>query len=264
MNDLEKWKHKNPLWYLILKYPEKLWDWRTISENPNITWDIIQENQTKPWNWDWISCNPNITWDIIQENPTKPWDWGLISRNPNITWDIIQSNPTKPWNWDWISRNPNITWDIIQANPTKPWNWRCISMNPNITGISMNPNITGTWDNIKAYNDMGWDEITWNLTISQEFPDEWINNDPVVTKLRKLRKLRKWYAISENPNITLKFIEANSDKIRFRNLSKNKFTFVRKKNQQKQFKLVLFTLQNFLPQQLQRTIVMDYFYQEIK
>jgi len=30
------------------------------------------------------------------------------------------------------------------------------------------------------------------------------------------------------------------------------------------FKLVLFTLQNFLPQHLQRTIVMDYFYQEIK
>ena len=123
MDDLEKWKHKNPLWYLILKYPKR------------------------NWNWQIISYNPNITWDIIQANPEKSWDWQRISKNPNIT---------------------------------------------------------------------------------------------------------------------VKLIEANLNKINFASLSKNKFTFMRKQNQQKQFKLVLFTLQNFLPQQLQRTIVMDYFYQEIK
>jgi len=43
-------------------------------------------------------------------------------------------------------------------------------------------------------------------------------------------------------------------------LSNNKFTFIRKKYQQKQCKLVLFTLRNFLPQQLQKTIAMEYLY----
>ena len=71
LQDLEKWKHKNPLWYLILKY------------------------HGKPWDWYWISCNPNITWNIIQANPTKPWNWYGISRNPNITLEFIEANLDK-------------------------------------------------------------------------------------------------------------------------------------------------------------------------
>lgn len=39
---------------LIIKFPNKHWDWRYISRNPNIT---------------------------IEENPDKPWDWKNISRN---------------------------------------------------------------------------------------------------------------------------------------------------------------------------------------
>ena len=123
LQDLEKWKHKNPLWYLVLKYPEK------------------------PWNWHGISWNPTITMDIISANPLKPWDWD---------------------------------------------------------------------------------------------------------------------AVSQNQNITLEFIEANLDKINFTNLSENKFTFIRKKYQQKQCKLVLFTLRNFLPQHVQNKIAMEYLYQKIK
>jgi len=67
--------------------------------------DIIRENPDKPWNWRWISENPNITWDIIRQNPDKPWDWYYLSMNPNITMDIIRENPDKPWNWEVISSN---------------------------------------------------------------------------------------------------------------------------------------------------------------
>jgi len=114
LQELEKWKHKNRLWYLILKYPKE-WDWDLISKSPTITCDIIQANPEKPWNWYAISRNPNITWDFIQANPEKPWDWNEISRHPNITWDIILSNLEKPWVWAYILLNPNITVELIEA-----------------------------------------------------------------------------------------------------------------------------------------------------
>ena len=91
---------------------------------------FILDNPDKPWNWKRISRNPNITWEIITDNPDKPWDWSNISQNPNINMEIIRTNPEKPWDWYLISRNPNITMEIILENPNKPWNWRAISCNP--------------------------------------------------------------------------------------------------------------------------------------
>ena len=100
----------------------------------NKEWSIcyfkfIEDNHGKPWDWRPISNNPNITWEIIRDNLDKPWDWYWISGNPNITMDIIRNNPDKPWDWCFISSNPNITMDMIRDNPDKPWNWNCISEN---------------------------------------------------------------------------------------------------------------------------------------
>ena len=44
-------------------------------------WNFIQENPDKPWDWRAISMNPNITMDIIRENLDRPWDWYWISHN---------------------------------------------------------------------------------------------------------------------------------------------------------------------------------------
>ena len=46
---------RNYLWELIEKYPNKPWDWRLISENPNITIEIIEKYPNKPWKWYRIS-----------------------------------------------------------------------------------------------------------------------------------------------------------------------------------------------------------------
>ena len=67
--------------------------------------DFIKENPDKEWNWRFISCNPNITWEIIEDNPNKDWNWDFISMNPNITINDIQNYPNKPWKWYAISRN---------------------------------------------------------------------------------------------------------------------------------------------------------------
>ena len=59
---------QNHLWLLIKKFPEKNWDWRDISRNPNITMEIITDNPDKPWDWYYVSENPNITMEIITGN----------------------------------------------------------------------------------------------------------------------------------------------------------------------------------------------------
>ena len=76
-----EFKDINHLEKLILKYPDKPWDWYGISSNPNITFDTILKYPDKSWNWNGISRNPNITFDIILKYPNRPWDWDELSWN---------------------------------------------------------------------------------------------------------------------------------------------------------------------------------------
>ena len=41
--------------------------------------EIIEKYPNKPWNWKGISCNPNITMEFIEKYPNKPWRWGLMA-----------------------------------------------------------------------------------------------------------------------------------------------------------------------------------------
>ena len=45
---------------LLQLYPDKPWNWKELSRNPNITWEIVKANLNLPWNWGWLSFNPNI------------------------------------------------------------------------------------------------------------------------------------------------------------------------------------------------------------
>jgi hypothetical protein len=53
--------------------------------------NFIKNNPDKPWNWRLLSRNPNITFDIVLKNPDKPWDWRWLSQNPNIKLSILYS-----------------------------------------------------------------------------------------------------------------------------------------------------------------------------
>ena len=37
--------------------------------------NLFEGNLDKPWDWRLISDNPNITWEIIQNNPNIDWHW---------------------------------------------------------------------------------------------------------------------------------------------------------------------------------------------
>ena len=65
----------NTLEQLLNRFPDKPWNWKGISRNPNVTMDMIERHPDKPWHWDYVSLNPNLTMEMIERHPDKPWDW---------------------------------------------------------------------------------------------------------------------------------------------------------------------------------------------
>ena len=49
----------------------------------------------KLWNWKWLSLNPNITMNDILAYPDKPWDWGWLSQNEFSSHPILQLRAIK-------------------------------------------------------------------------------------------------------------------------------------------------------------------------
>ena len=166
---------------LILKYPNKDWNWEGISKNPNISIEFIETYTDKPWCWKYgVSDNPNLTMDFIEKFIDKQWDWVEISENLNITMEFIEAYPDKDWDWYSISRNPNITMDIIEKNPDKPWEWAGISINPNLTIKFVEKHKPWDWFSI-SLNDFGY-----------------FNNNPIdYYKKRKNETIKKTKIIKE-------------------------------------------------------------------
>ena len=45
-------------WNFLMKYENKInWNWKCISQNPNITMEMIEKYIDKPWSWVGISQN---------------------------------------------------------------------------------------------------------------------------------------------------------------------------------------------------------------
>ena len=98
------------LYIVLLKLYRKALDGKGMDE---LSWfDYIKLSPQKKWDYRGLSGNPNITWDIVLANPDKAWNYDALSRNPNITWDIVLANPDKAWNYAALSENLSITWDI--------------------------------------------------------------------------------------------------------------------------------------------------------
>ena len=81
-NDLnEKWSE---CWFqLILDHPDKPWDWKCISENPNITCKIVHAYPDKPWNQRSLLVSLYRPPGLIQIN-TKIW--GTHPCSSRSTW----------------------------------------------------------------------------------------------------------------------------------------------------------------------------------
>ncbi len=44
----------------------------------------ILDHPEKDWDYKFLSCNPNVTWEMIQANPQMHWDFQGVSKNSNV------------------------------------------------------------------------------------------------------------------------------------------------------------------------------------
>ena len=123
---------------IIKKYPNKDWDWYTISSSQYITMNDIDNNINLPWVWFSISMNQNLTIEFIKKYINSQLNWNWMSRNPGITIKDIENNLELPWEYGSISLNPNLTVNFIEKNIDKSWNWNFICDNYFITDIRIN------------------------------------------------------------------------------------------------------------------------------
>ena len=58
--------YTNDLLELLILFPNKEWNYKLLSINPNITWEFVKNNPDKPWDYYWLSANKSITWEIVK------------------------------------------------------------------------------------------------------------------------------------------------------------------------------------------------------
>lgn len=206
----------NPLETLILNYPNKPWNWNSLSENPNITAKIIETFPNKPWNWDILSESPFLTIKVVVKLKEKPWNWKKLSSNCCFKMKDIEQNISLKWNWNELSKNPNLTIEFLKIHKEFPLNWCEVSKNPAITVriiaennyipwimmIFTNQNPNCNLKEIAKYPDLNWD---WNLISNK--------NDFDFSVLDKIsHKPLNWNLLTLKKNLTLDIIERYIDK----------------------------------------------------
>ena len=101
----------------INEYPNKKWDWNSVSRNPGITVQDVINHPEYPWEWIYgVSYNPNLTISMILLYPDKEWDWYGISRNPGITVQDVINHPEYPWYWNEVFGNKAATDNSLYVN----------------------------------------------------------------------------------------------------------------------------------------------------
>jgi hypothetical protein len=98
----------NVTWEFVERCLYKPHDWYWLSRKT--TWKIIQTYPDKPWDWGSLSANRNITWKIVKANSAKLWNWDALLQNPNFTWKtihkIMTSDHIKILNQNWTGDSP--------------------------------------------------------------------------------------------------------------------------------------------------------------
>ena len=192
----------------VLRNLDKPLDFKYISCHKNITWEHVKQYPNIPWNYRYLSQNPNITLDIALENPEardssgKTWRWKLFLKNDftlntldliynktgsnevylmlHSQWDFItfllnmklsqyqlenndllriERKMNKLSIWEVISENKTLTPELIRYFRDKPFNWKFISLNVNITLDLVSELIDKPWN---------WSAMSVNKTLTPE------------------------------------------------------------------------------------------------
>ena len=153
--EIKKFKRHVRIFYEYVKENLHLnWNWKLLSENPNIPWDFVKQNLHLPWDYFRFSKNKNLNMDFFENYFSgKLWSINLLSKNKNLNLDFVINHPEIKWNYEdinkniiftsklyhkfnWdiskLSDNPSVPWNFILNNINLPWKWRHIRYNPNV------------------------------------------------------------------------------------------------------------------------------------
>ena len=121
---------RNPLVYLVKKYPGWEWDMEELSRNPSITPEFIDAHSDWKWDIRGLSHNTSITPEFVEAHPDWEWSMNGLSQNPSITPEFIEAH--LDWEWDMIGLSQN-TFDsryiknkikaIEEAAARRIWYW---------------------------------------------------------------------------------------------------------------------------------------------
>lgn len=210
-NIINEYKHINPLWSLMKRYPNKKWHFYYLSTNRFLTLEIYRQSELfrkERSCWYYLSRNPNIVSDEIVrkilnneevDDIYEHIDWYGVSFNPSITWDTIMmmlSSDISKNKIDMrgISRNPHIlegkTIDYIsQYIEIQLW------------GLVNNPNIT--WEIIENYLDRNYYD---NIEIIPLIKHPLLTWDRFMTYFFDRFEDYQYYELALNPNITFDIV----------------------------------------------------------
>lgn len=221
----------------IDEYPDEQWDWYYISFNKKITLDILKKYSHKypsthnlilndsfdiDWvekfsDWDWsfkyMSSLKNVSLDWLMSFPNSSWDYQKILLKSHLNKDLISFiiSRGESKSWFFISRNKSFDINWVSSSNYKLCDW--------YNGISNQPTLTIEW--IQKYP-----EAPWNINKIIENKNIVIEDFPILMKLFNL----EISDFSLNPNLTLKYIDENREKLDFKKLSFNLFNGIYHRN----------------------------------
>jgi len=216
---------KNKLFRIewVLKYPKQrwIWYWFYTSNYFEIEWLRLYDTNLNSYKHIWhdLSTHQNMKLNWILQYPNEKWDWDkieqkspiineLITRFPNgisIKQVNLTKNKIRKWNWKQISKNPHVNFQFIVGK--KGISHESLAVNMKIINMKI----------INVYFQKHWHGkyLCRNKNMSLALLDKLIGD--------KRYTVWDWKAISNRPDLTVKFIENHKTHMNFHTLSKNSF-----------------------------------------
>ena len=173
----------NILEKLLIIFPDKEWNYYHLASNLNINMKIIERYHSyKNWNWTKLNSKVYLTKEFVEKYQNQ-LDWYHLAKNPVLTQDLIIK---------YLPKIKQITkYKKFRINQS-------ISLNPNI----FSKNFEETKNFILKYQDeLLWYNMFINSGFTLEYLDYFLKNEII--------KNIDWMSLSQNPNLTLDFIEKN-------------------------------------------------------
>jgi hypothetical protein len=156
-----------------------------------------------------LACRFIQVLEKIARNQESYVDFTYLSGNPLITMTYVNKHPEKAWHWPALTCNPSVPLTYIEAHPEKPWcpheyhfrkyagDWPDVTHKYAVIADTEEPPC-GFWDAanvlpVDIERHMPWIDAT--VAIGYDDIEEYDHG------------MLTWNQISDNPNLTLDFID---------------------------------------------------------